>query len=437
MQNKDKSFTIIGAGPAGLSCAEALREKGYHNITILEKSSYVGGKTKTNIYTCPKSNSSHVYEIGAIQPYGGAQIRKLLKKYNILQKTRVGQSPLRLKVIDTDNNDAILDFKKYSLGMPIKFLPLILKDVVKITKSLLRYTRLAKPGYQGFKYSAELAIPYPEWISKIKLSILELPLIYVIGPFFTFANSPHQHSALRFIKQFFEVLKPPAYYLHGILLPISGGYQRLWQNVAANFDIRFKSDIKKIHRSTNNVKIELRNGETIAGDTLIIACPPKQLLSYMNNAEAEGEIFFKYYTYEGVKATFVGQGSPEAAMLFSANNENLYGVRGLVTEGELGDGRYLYSILVAGNVKNFEENKKNIENLIYKNLEIKIEDWINFRHWPDYNPGFSVSDLKEGVYEKLENLQGKNNTYYTGELWSEGSNSLVVSYSYDLVKRFW
>jgi len=41
--NKDR-ICIIGAGPAGLSCATYLEKKGYTNYTIYEKLNKVGGK---------------------------------------------------------------------------------------------------------------------------------------------------------------------------------------------------------------------------------------------------------------------------------------------------------------------------------------------------------------------------------------------------------
>ena len=37
----DEKVAIIGAGPAGISCAYYLAEKGYTNVTVFEKPSFV------------------------------------------------------------------------------------------------------------------------------------------------------------------------------------------------------------------------------------------------------------------------------------------------------------------------------------------------------------------------------------------------------------
>ena len=51
---------IIGAGPAGLSAAMYLQQKGYQNYTILERSDHVGGKCHSPTYHGKR------YEMGAI-----------------------------------------------------------------------------------------------------------------------------------------------------------------------------------------------------------------------------------------------------------------------------------------------------------------------------------------------------------------------------------
>ncbi|MDJ0901112.1 MAG: FAD-dependent oxidoreductase [Xenococcus sp. MO_188.B8] len=45
--DKNIKIVIIGAGAAGLSAANALKQKGYQNIQILENSDRPGGKSNT------------------------------------------------------------------------------------------------------------------------------------------------------------------------------------------------------------------------------------------------------------------------------------------------------------------------------------------------------------------------------------------------------
>lgn len=63
-QNKNKRIGIIGGGPAGLSAALYLQQKGYKHINILEKNAEVGGKA----LTVELQNDDEIvknYELGA------------------------------------------------------------------------------------------------------------------------------------------------------------------------------------------------------------------------------------------------------------------------------------------------------------------------------------------------------------------------------------
>ena len=57
--SKDARIVIIGAGAAGLSSAIALKKRGYHDITILEKETEIGGKCSSFNY------QEQVFDFGA------------------------------------------------------------------------------------------------------------------------------------------------------------------------------------------------------------------------------------------------------------------------------------------------------------------------------------------------------------------------------------
>jgi hypothetical protein len=61
IRDKNVKIAIVGGGVSGLSSALWLVEKGYHNITIFEKESDLGGKVQS--YT---SSDGSVHEVGAI-----------------------------------------------------------------------------------------------------------------------------------------------------------------------------------------------------------------------------------------------------------------------------------------------------------------------------------------------------------------------------------
>jgi len=81
--------------------------------------------------------------------------------------------------------------------------------------------------------------------------------------------------------------------------------------------------------------------------------------------------------------------------------------------------------------RTIEENLvHNVSKFGIKKIEIiETKDWVYFPH-------VGMDALRDGFYEKLEALQGKNNTYYTGGLLNFELVENVMAYSRDLVKRF-
>ncbi|HAN43678.1 MAG TPA: aminooxidase, partial [Sphaerochaeta sp.] len=53
-----------------------------------------------------------------------------------------------------------------------------------------------------------------------------------------------------------------------------------------------------------------------------------------------------------------------------------------------------------------------------------------------YSPHVFSEDYANGWYEKVEAMQGQNNTFYAGEVMSFGDMDETVEYSRDLVNRF-
>lgn len=82
-KNKGMKIVIIGGGASGIHMAFSLKQRGYTNINILEKNSYLGGKTKTeNI----GDNTLWYGAAAAIGDVYEKYVGKFIKKYNIEKK---------------------------------------------------------------------------------------------------------------------------------------------------------------------------------------------------------------------------------------------------------------------------------------------------------------------------------------------------------------
>ena len=79
--NNEERICILGAGISGLSVAYYLLNKGYKNITVLEKEDRVGGKCFSILYR------GKTYEIGAMMGVPSYDnINSIMKEFGITNK---------------------------------------------------------------------------------------------------------------------------------------------------------------------------------------------------------------------------------------------------------------------------------------------------------------------------------------------------------------
>ncbi len=227
--NKNNRIAIIGAGPAGLGAAEALREKGYTKITIFEKNKRVGGLSYTCTYTTPDQRS-FVYDIGSVQPLSSRILLRLLKKHEL--SFGRGHLKNRSKVLiayDYKNKREVLDFVKYYFGLPWRDLPFLFLDVLKFSRYFWRYRRLRKPGFYQFSYWDETTVNFKKWAVDRRFYILGERLSGLMGSLMTFSNQQDEKELTVFttFKFLYQMLKQTDRYINGTYRPVREDYQEL------------------------------------------------------------------------------------------------------------------------------------------------------------------------------------------------------------------
>ena len=73
-------------------------------------------------------------------------------------------------------------------------------------------------------------------------------------------------------------------------------------------------------------------------------------------------------------------------------------------------------------------NDMSISGLPVEKVE-RVDDWYYFPH-------VNSEDYADGWYDKVESMQGQNNTFYAGEVMAFGDMEETVEYSRDLIRRF-
>lgn len=415
-KNLDIRIGIVGAGPAGLTAAERLRSKGYTNITILEKENHVGGKCSSIEY------EGHSYEVGAgVVSANNHTVLNLAKKYKI-----------KLETINFSRDILFLDKQT---GMPISKKPSfreklsLLYQFLKYRKLFKHYQKIAEPGL--LNVNSNLCIPFLEWISKHKIPLVAKEF----APFFTgFGYSYYDDVPAAYALKYYS-LATLISFVKKAVYSFPDGIQNLWTAIAKDHNILYNTLIKKVKRDKSvTVKTETKE---LTFDTLILACPLDDALQYLDASDEEKTLFSKiiycdYRTYACVLKNFPKQDGYIAGNSTSSSKGHPVYWHPWDQDHPNSD---LYTFYVLGDWK-IPDNQvlKNIEHVVHQ-LGGTIKSVHTITHWK-YFPHINSEDMKNGYFDKLENLQGKNNTYYTGELLNFSTVELSAEYSSKLIEKY-
>ncbi len=441
---KSTRIGIVGAGPAGLAAAEALQECGYKNITIIEQKDRVGGQA----FSCRYKDV--VYELGSLQPIASKNLFHLIKKYNIhvgkknLSKNQNPNTPVRIKIYSLEKRECLVDFTKNKLlGFPPRYWLPAMFDMMRFLRILFKYRKLSDIGYNlSTSQMNELLPPYEQWIDKQNFKIIGY-LMKMMGTIAAFSNPEHKETvpAIGVIKIFLQLVQFPQRYLNGKLKFVKEGYQELWNRVASHYHVMLNTNITKIIRKPNQIEVNIENQPTMIFDKLIITCSLTHALSMLDVTVEEKELFEKVHYSPGWRVAFLAKNLPHDALYafpepYMSKGYGPY-LQTFYPEGQVDDKVWLYTGMLTSNKNELiEPYLKNAEKMLREQFNGEVIAWLESAFWPEYTPYFYAEDIKNNIYQKLEALQGKNNTYYLGGTLSGSSHATVVDYSFARIKDF-
>jgi len=427
-RNRGKRICIIGAGAAGLSMAYYLQDKGYRNITIFEKNSNFGGKCFAEI---KYGQASGMGAIALTANYRNTI--RLIKKFGLTMEP----SPVNVLLDFNDGyqyplRDLFRDMEKFRL----------LVSIVKyFFQLLLNRKMLRNPGFG--KLDGEISMPFSEWLEKKGLSNLkEIFTIPVTCFGYGYLNEIPAAYALKYMNfvNFGTLL-----YL-GLMDMIH--VKPLWSKMLTNSiqslmkelargvpNLRCSVKIQKIERNVSNdtpVRITIKGDKKPHEFDFLVIAIPQELrdLSFLDITQDEKSVFskvvhFNYYTVSCEVKDF-----SQNFFLQIINDRKLQlppsGFPLMVSKvwGE-SDIALFYSY------DDQETSEREIITKLKANVKAinrKIVQILHVKKW-DYFPHFNNEDLRNGIYEKLESLQGENNTYYIGGLLNFETVEHVITYS--------
>jgi len=408
--NKNSRIGIIGAGAASLTAAETLKESGYSNVSILEKNPTPGGKCDSYEY------EGKVYELGAgLIAKNNKTVVDLINKYNIeLRKVNSYTNNL----YDVSTRKKVKDF--FNLPETISF---VWQLLMKYRRLCHRYESITEPGYQLTDLS--LCQTFNEWAEEHKIPlVLENFERYFTGFGYGYWEEIPAAYVLKYMD--WETLKS---FIRGNFYTFPTGIQSLWSEVAAQHDVIYNSTVQHINRG-KVITVQTNTG-SFEYDYIFISSPLDEVLSLIQ-ATKEEEYLFSQILYNDYQcyAYSLKNFPNETGFLpkyFNPNERN----QPIFWYKPYTDTDF-YTFYVLGDWKTSQSQiQKNIENMVHSfgGAVIKFHTCRKWKYFPRCTP----ESMKNGFYNRIENLQGKNNTFYIGELPSFSTVELTAHYAKELV----
>ncbi len=432
---------IIGAGPGGLAAAEALAEKGYTDITILEKRSAVGGQGQSASFTTPDGREL-IYEMGSVQPMMTPSIKHLIQKYDL----HMGKGPSKkqrkwLRYYHPDKGIVVDTTKAYPYG-PLSTLPDVLHDLYKLAGILWKYRAFRRPGYYQRPIPEELMQPAMKWLESLEFKVIHQNISFSLGTLSSggiLQLAYESLPAIRVVKFLYQMLNWPIRYADGTYQPIEEGIQAIWKAVAQEKNVMDNAQIQSIERA--EVITVTTKEQTYTFDKLIITCPLTFIREALTPTPIEQRMANEVVFCPLWKCAFIASGLPHDAIynmldVFSESEDrNRLGI--FIPEDRVDESQYLYTAAICHpQAQGFDPIKEKVERYVQTHFHATIHEWVNERFWPEYNAHYPCSSLQTGIYEQIETAQGEQNTYYAGSLCDINGHGCVSEYSFDLVERF-
>lgn len=481
-QNKDERIAIIGGGPAGLSAAMYLEQKGYTNYVIYERTDHVGGKCHS-----PVCNGKR-YEMGAIMGVPSYYAVHDIEKWagiehdgpalNRSYKYPDGRVDYRWDTADAMKSPAKFFFKHPGAAIHLK----------KLSKQIKKFGEILETKYKGYdvtghigvaqgKYSGFAVTPGREPVSGDNPNLKDLsmpfkdfcemngcPLVQEvwIQPFTSFGYGYFDEIPAAYVLKYLD-FQTMMNFVKVNLWTWKDGTQSIYERLNAKLahPAVLNSNITKVVRG-DKVTVTV-NGKDEVFDKIIITAPLQvateknpinnpftiSLDKWLDVSDEEKELFSKidYERYD--TEAFITKPYPDVSYYIVDNMEKERLGHVMVCyrrwEGEPDQPIISYVLrhhktFNGGKELTYETGEKNViddmKKLGYPIVEKDGKPEIIYKFQAYYFPHIYSEDYAAGWYDKVEAMQGKNNTYYAGEIMSFGDMDEVCEYSHDLVNRF-
>lgn len=411
-----EKVAIIGAGPAGLTAAYFLEQKGNYDVTIFEKENIAGGKVKSVLL---KGVS---YEIGAII---GSRDFRLIRKFS--QEFGVRRD---LYIADPYSVLPNGDITRYGAHQLRKYTLLAwLKTKLRFKRIKRNYWKYLQAGFPAREIPPELTMTPNEF--KYKFGIA--PFVEYIESFVTTAGYGYfDDTPMLYQLQHFTRVFNSSVFTLGRYLPLRlqriiqrnellwdyfyfpNLFSKLWNTMAENYNVRYNSEVEHIYPEGNMLAIEV-NGEKEAFHKVIITTDAKHFKDLALLSPEHQKIFDRVVSTRFVVSLVKVKGLKRNRVYFFDENKvsqkkgHLFGL----VHHYGPEAPYFVGYQIADK----DQDLSLLKEILLEDLQnipgVEATEVAQQFEW-NYNERFSGHDLRQGLLQQAWNIQGINGIYYAG-----------------------
>ncbi|MGZ3459463.1 MAG: thioesterase domain-containing protein, partial [Archangium sp.] len=320
--------------------------------------------------------------------------------------------------------------------------PSEMDDPTAMASHWLRYVQTRDRDFPGIQapglapVARTLGAPVAGWLATNGLEgFARLPALVYTSSGYGYVQEP-ELPALYFLK-FAEMLvgAPPDAPLPRFWT-IEHGFLKLWKTVAAGLrDLRLNTPVRAVERMPSGVRVHTAT-ESLEFDELVVATPLHEVPPFLSPTPEEREIFGKVRRYDYYTTIVSAEGLPEDGFFLLQPHASEPGWEGrsvAVHQRYPGDGMAIAYAYGKPGVDDGETIVRRLREDLGR-MGGRMGEVHTQVRW-DYFPHFGSEDIANGIYDRLEGLQGQNHTFYVGSLLNFELVECNVAYATALVER--
>ncbi|CAG8461189.1 3686_t:CDS:2 [Cetraspora pellucida] len=408
--SRSSRIGIIGAGPAGVSIAHFLRKEGYSNVTLLESAPHIAGKSSTFYH------DNRGYDVGALMVGNNySLVRSIAAELDCpLEKFYCG-------ALDIDANKLMIENVRHIGIISDSFS----KNMSHYLEEKKKFEKVNLPGH-GDLSESHLYAPIVQYLKDRKLEYLKdaWALAYTSAGYGYIQDDIPAAYFLKFIQN-----------SENTIWRFKNGFQDFWIKMAKDLNIICDAKVISVDRSLKSrnlgpILVTTQNtrsnfSQTLAFDQIIIATNPRQTVQFLDTPSPfETHLFSQIITFDYYTIIATVEGLPtKVGMTTIPKHCSSKEFVGHVTAYYCAyEDVHTYLFYAYGSKEIDQERVTEI----FKEDVIKMGGELKEIH---YNQRWDF-------FPHVENMQGQDGTFYVGGWLDFELTENCISYSKDLVHRF-